>query len=110
MGAQRLMLSHRNMLADLKTKQALENMRADVVVKLDVAASRHGVHSAKGLKGRYADTMPRIDTGLTTRGSTAATTKRLGMSGMSSMKGSRPATSGSVGTTPARLLMSGNSP
>ena len=36
MGAQRLMQSHRNMLSDLKTKQAIENMRADVAVKLDM--------------------------------------------------------------------------
>ena len=34
MGAQRLMQSHRNMLSDLKSKQAIENVRADVAVKL----------------------------------------------------------------------------
>ena len=33
-GAQRLMQSHRNMLSDLKSKQAIENVRADVAVKL----------------------------------------------------------------------------
>ena len=32
-GAQRLMQSHRNMLSDLKSKQAIENVRADVAVK-----------------------------------------------------------------------------
>ena len=37
MGAQRLMQSHRNMLSDLKSKQALENMRADVAVRLDMS-------------------------------------------------------------------------
>ena len=33
-GAQRLMQSHRNMLSDLKSKQAIENVRADVAVEL----------------------------------------------------------------------------
>jgi len=62
LGAQRLMQSHRNMLSDLKTKQALENVRADVVVKLDLAASRSGVAKLRS-KNHYQDVLPRIDTG-----------------------------------------------
>ena len=62
MGAQRLMQSHRNMLSDLKTKQALENMRADVAVKLDMTASRADAVRQK-IRNNYANTLPRVDTG-----------------------------------------------
>lgn len=66
MGAQRLMQSHRNMLSDLKSKQALENMRADVAVKLDMTAGRADVVRQK-IKNNYADTLPRVDTGAAKR-------------------------------------------
>ena len=62
MGAQRLMQSHRNMLSDLKSKQALENMRADVAVKLDMTAGRADVVRQK-IRTGYAHTLPRVDTG-----------------------------------------------
>ena len=62
MGAQRLMQSHRNMLSDLKSKQALENMRADVSVKLDMTASRAEAVRQK-IRSHYAETLPRVDTG-----------------------------------------------
>ena len=62
MGAQRLMQSHRNMLSDLKSKQALENMRADVAVKLDMTAGRADVVRQK-IRTGYASTLPRVDTG-----------------------------------------------
>jgi len=61
LGAARLMQSHRNMLSDLKTKQNLENVRADVAVKLDLAASRAGAACSRS-KGRFADAKPRVDT------------------------------------------------
>lgn len=63
MGAQRLMQSHRNMLSDLKSKQALENLRADVAVKLDMTAGRAEVIKKKILT-HYADTLPKVDCGL----------------------------------------------
>jgi hypothetical protein len=66
MGAQRLMQSHRNMLSDLKSKQALENMRADVAVKLDMTAGRADVVKQK-IRNNYADTLPRVDTGAAKR-------------------------------------------
>ena len=97
LGAQRLMQSHRNMLADLRAKHNLvrlragrgptnlgnasrrcspaiylgdssrqENVRADVSVKLDVAASRAAANSTadgrvKGPASAYANAKPRID-------------------------------------------------
>ncbi len=66
MGAQRLMQSHRNMLSDLKSKQALENMRADVSVKLDMTASRAEAVLHK-IRNGYSETLPRVDTGKTAR-------------------------------------------
>ena len=63
MGAQRLMQSHRNMLSDLKSKQALENLRADVAVKLDMTAGRAEVIKKKILT-HYSDTLPKVDCGL----------------------------------------------
>jgi hypothetical protein len=77
MGAQRLMQSHRNMLSDMKTKQALENMRADVAVKLDMTAGRADVVRQK-IKSNYASTLPRVDTG--SRKKPIATPKVLGHS------------------------------
>jgi len=62
MGAQRLMQSHRNMLSDLKSKQAIENMRADVAVKLDMNAGRAEVVKKK-LQTHYSDTLPKVDCG-----------------------------------------------
>ena len=59
MGAQRLMQSHRNMLSDLKSKQALENMRADVAVKLDMTAGRADI-----VKQKIKNVLPRVDTGM----------------------------------------------
>ena len=61
-GAQRLMQSHRNMLSDLRSKQALESMRADVAVKLDMTASRAEQVRQK-IFNNYAGTLPRVDTG-----------------------------------------------
>ena len=66
-GAQRLMQSHRNMLADLKSKQAIENVRADVAVKLDLAASKQS--GALGMKKKnLANTPSRVDCGNPRRG------------------------------------------
>lgn len=62
MGAQRLMQSHRNMLSDLKSKQSLENMRADVAVKLDMTAGR-AESVRKKISNHFADTLPRVDCG-----------------------------------------------
>ena len=62
MGAQRLMQSHRNMLSDLKSKQALENLRADTTVKLDMTAHRTDTILDK-IRNNYAGTLPRVDTG-----------------------------------------------
>ena len=62
MGAQRLMQSHRNMLSDLKSKQALENLRADVAVKLDMTAGRADV-TKKKIAMHYSDALPKVDTG-----------------------------------------------
>jgi len=62
MGAQRLMQSHRNMLSDLKSKQALENLRADVAVKLDMTAGRADVVRKK-IASHYSDTLPKVDCG-----------------------------------------------
>eukprot|EP00965_Chrysotila_dentata_P090672 2993227-Pleurochrysis_carterae.AAC.2 len=82
LGAQRLMQSHRNMLADLKTKQALENVRADVAVKLDLASSRAGHARAKS-RTNYSDAKPRVDTRRqdasndTPRASTLSTSRTL---------------------------------
>ena len=59
LGAQRLMQSHRNMLSDLKSKQAIENVRAEVAVKLDLAASR-----AAGAKRAPHHAASRVDSGL----------------------------------------------
>ena len=71
MGAQRLMQSHRNMLSDLKSKQALENLRADVAVKLDMQA--HRIESTKEkIRTKFMGTLPRVDTGHTKRSATAA--------------------------------------
>ena len=61
-GAQRLMQSHKNMLSDLKTKQALENTRAEVAVKLDIAASRATAAKERS-RTHFADTGPRVDCG-----------------------------------------------
>ena len=67
LGAQRLMQSHRNMLADLKSKQAIENVRADVAVKLDLAASKQS--GALGMKKKnLANTPSRVDCGNPRRG------------------------------------------
>jgi len=67
-GAQRLMQSHRNMLSDLKSKQAIENVRADVAVKLDLAASRTSGPTSLGLKKNpYHATPSRVDCGSTAR-------------------------------------------
>ena len=63
MGAQRLMQSHRNMVSDLKSKQAIETKRADVAVKLDLAASRSLLAKEK-MKNHFADVGSRVDTGL----------------------------------------------
>ena len=57
------MQSHKNMLSDLKTKQALENTRAEVAVKLDIAASRATAAKERSRNG-YADAAPRIDAGV----------------------------------------------
>ncbi|KAL1522132.1 hypothetical protein AB1Y20_021773 [Prymnesium parvum] len=54
MGAQRLMQSHRNMMADLKSKQTLESLRADVAVKLDMSASRSSAAKER-IKKNYSD-------------------------------------------------------
>lgn len=61
LGAQRLMQSHRNMLSDLRTKQALENTRADTAVKMDLAASRASTN-ARRAKNHFSDARPRVDT------------------------------------------------
>lgn len=61
-GAQRLMQSHRNMISDLKARQALEASRADVVVKLDFGTSRAQTAAARS-RSHYSDAMPRVDTG-----------------------------------------------
>ena len=61
LGAQRLMQSHRNTLADLRSKHNLENVRADVAVKLDLAASRANTVKAK-TKNAYSGTKSRVDT------------------------------------------------
>ena len=66
LGAQRLMQSHRNMLADLKSKQAIENVRADVAVKLDLAASRASGVKTKS-RNHYAASS-RVDCGQPRRG------------------------------------------
>lgn len=64
LGAQRLMQSHRNMLSDLKSKQAIENVRADVAVKLDLAASRTSGPASMGMKKNpYHATPSRVDCG-----------------------------------------------
>jgi len=62
MGAQRLMQSHRNMLSDLKSKQSLENQRADVAVKLDMTAGKAEVVRKK-IANHFADTLPKVDCG-----------------------------------------------
>ena len=61
-GAQRLIQSHRNAIADLRARQALESSRADVVIKLDLGRSRARASTARA-RNHYADAMPRIDTG-----------------------------------------------
>lgn len=55
------MQSHRNMLSDLRTKQALENTRADTAVKMDLAASRASTN-ARRAKNHFSDARPRVDT------------------------------------------------
>ena len=62
MGAQRLMQSHRNMLSDLKSKQALENMRADVSVRLDMTAGKAEVVRKK-IANHFANALPKVDCG-----------------------------------------------
>jgi hypothetical protein len=62
LGAQRMLQSHRNVLSDLKAKQALQALRADVSVKLEFGASRARASTARA-RDHYADAMPRIDTG-----------------------------------------------
>ena len=62
MGAQRLMQSHRNMLSDLKNKQAIENLKADVAVKLDITSVRNDA-AKKKIASNYSDTLPRVDCG-----------------------------------------------
>jgi len=59
LGAQRLMQSHRNMISDLKSKQAIESMRADVAVKLDMSANRSSVAKEK-IKKNFADVKPKV--------------------------------------------------
>uniref|UniRef100_A0A7S4MS39 BCAS3 domain-containing protein n=1 Tax=Prymnesium polylepis TaxID=72548 RepID=A0A7S4MS39_9EUKA len=59
LGAQRLMQSHRNMISDLKSKQAIESMRADVAVKLDMSANRSAIAKEK-IKANYAGVKPRV--------------------------------------------------
>jgi len=76
MGAQRLMQSHRNMLSDLKSKQALENMRAGVMVKLEMQ-SANAIQTLDKIKNGYASTLPRVDTG-SRRARTPSTQQRLG--------------------------------
>merc|ERR1712046_129089 len=61
MGAQRLMQSHRNMLSDLKSKQALENLRSDVSVKLEMQSHQQAAVREK-IRTGYASTLPRVDT------------------------------------------------
>lgn len=82
MGAQRLMQSHRNMLSDLKSKQALENLRSDVSVKLDITAHRVEATKAK-IRSNYAGTLPRVNTGAAVRnkGPGIASRKALSTSG-----------------------------
>jgi len=62
MGAQRLMQSHRNMLSDLKSKQALENMRSGVAVQIDLSAVRAPANS-KELQRKYNNALPKVDCG-----------------------------------------------
>ena len=68
MGAQRLMQSHRNMLSDLKSKQAIENQRADVAVKLEMNAAR-SEKLRQSIKNGYTNTLPRVDCGKSVHGS-----------------------------------------
>jgi len=79
MGAQRLMQSHRNMLSDLKSKQSLENQRADVAVKLDMTAGKAEVVRKK-ISNHFAETLPRVDCGQARTGST----KKLALMQMTS--------------------------
>jgi hypothetical protein len=78
LGAQRMLQAHRNVLADLKSKQALQASRADVSVKLDLGASRARASTARP-RNHYADAMPRIDTGRPAH-TRAARDKRLSQS------------------------------
>jgi len=71
MGAQRLMQSHRNMLSDLKSKQALENLRSDVAVKLEMQASKAEVTRLEIAKG-FPAVLPKVDSGAAKRGSRKA--------------------------------------
>ena len=77
MGAQRLMQSHRNMLSDLKSKQALENLRSDVSVKLDMQSHRIELMREK-IRTNYAGTLPRVDTGTVARTKSSGSTRKLG--------------------------------
>lgn len=63
MGAQRLMQSHRNMLSDLKSKQVIENMRADIAVELDMMGTR-ALATQERIKNSYEDVEPRVDSGV----------------------------------------------
>ena len=56
------MQSHRNMISDLKSKQAIESIRADVAVKLDMTANRSAVTKEK-IKNNYAGVGPKVKTG-----------------------------------------------
>lgn len=59
LGAQRLMQSHRNMISDLKSKQAIESLRADVTVKLDMSANRSSAAKER-IKKNYGDVRPKV--------------------------------------------------
>ena len=62
MGAQRLMQSHRNMLSDLKSKQAIENQRCGVTVKLEMNEPKSAALKA-AIKNGYNSTLPKVDSG-----------------------------------------------
>ncbi len=57
-GAQRLLQTHRNMLTDLKRKQALETSRIETAVKMELAAVTRG-----GAKSVKESARPRVDSG-----------------------------------------------
>ena len=73
------------MLSDLKSKQALENMRADVAVKLDMTAGRADVVKQK-IRNNYADTLPRVDTGAAKRLPAAGVTRGVSVQALGRTK------------------------